>query len=521
MEISRKLIKRVFFNIVFDIGSMLVCLTILSLIKYSNNFEKLLDFNILFGSYALLILIFSIFFDKYELKKRYGFYKILNKYLYAWILTATIILVVVLIDDIKFYVWQFVLISFISLFLFEVLLISIRFSFRYAKFVGDRLELKHSIIMQKSFLDEEAMDNITSIELEEMHLHPSELLKDMIPMEAIQNNDVKKLIERNSYTNQKLILYVNTFKRQLFLPYKNHSLEMIVNTCNINQVRYINKFLEIVNIKLKRGGKLIICFETLIQRWQRHNNKYPKVLIPFYLMFEFCVHRIWPRIPYFRKTYYWFWKNNSKRISYAETLGRLYSCGFEYIEEIKSEGMTWLVMCKRDRPLLSFDVTYSPIVKLKRIGKGGKIIAVYKMRTMHPYSEFLQDFIYKNNKLSEGGKFRDDFRVTSLGRFMRKFWLDELPMILNVLRGEIKIVGVRPLSKHYFNLYPLEVQNKRIKYKPGLIPPFYVDLPKTFDEIVASEIKYLEKYEKAPFYTDFKYFFIVLWNILVKSVRSK
>jgi lipopolysaccharide/colanic/teichoic acid biosynthesis glycosyltransferase len=140
---------------------------------------------------------------------------------------------------------------------------------------------------------------------------------------------------------------------------------------------------------------------------------------------------------------------------------------------------------------------------------------------MHPYSEFLQDFIYKTNKLAEGGKFKDDFRVSALGHLFRKLWIDEFPMILNLFKGDIKLVGVRPLSKHYFGLYPNEIQKKRTKYKPGLIPPFYVDLPKTFDEIVASEMKYLNQYEKSPFITDVKYFWKALWNILVKRARSE
>jgi lipopolysaccharide/colanic/teichoic acid biosynthesis glycosyltransferase len=94
-------------------------------------------------------------------------------------------------------------------------------------------------------------------------------------------------------------------------------------------------------------------------------------------------------------------------------------------------------------------------------------------------------------------------------------------MILNLIKGDLKLVGVRPLSKHYFSLYPHEMQKKRTKFKPGLIPPFYVDLPKTFEEIVASESKYLDEYEKAPFTTDLKYFRKALWNILVKRIRSE
>jgi lipopolysaccharide/colanic/teichoic acid biosynthesis glycosyltransferase len=93
-------------------------------------------------------------------------------------------------------------------------------------------------------------------------------------------------------------------------------------------------------------------------------------------------------------------------------------------------------------------------------------------------------------------------------------------MIINLLRGELKIVGVRPLSQHYFNLYTKELQERRIKYKPGLIPPFYVDNPKTLEEIMASEIKYLDAYDKHPLLTDLRYFFVAVYNIVFKRYRS-
>jgi len=139
---------------------------------------------------------------------------------------------------------------------------------------------------------------------------------------------------------------------------------------------------------------------------------------------------------------------------------------------------------------------------------------------VHPFSKYLQDYVYKQNELQEGGKFKDDFRVTTLGKIFRKLWLDELPMIMNLLKGEIKLVGVRPLSRHYYSLYTDELQQKRIQYKPGLIPPFYADMPETLEEIMASEMKYLEAYEKSPFKTDWKYFWKVFNSIVFKRARS-
>ena len=140
---------------------------------------------------------------------------------------------------------------------------------------------------------------------------------------------------------------------------------------------------------------------------------------------------------------------------------------------------------------------------------------------MHPYSEFLQEYMYLHYHLQEGGKFNHDIRVTTLGRFMRKCWIDEWPMLLNLLRGDMKFVGVRPLSKQYFSLYSQELREKRIHHKPGLLPPFYADMPKTLDEIQASEMRYLVHCEeKGTFCTDFIYFWKILYTIIFRRARS-
>ena len=93
-------------------------------------------------------------------------------------------------------------------------------------------------------------------------------------------------------------------------------------------------------------------------------------------------------------------------------------------------------------------------------------------------------------------------------------------MLYNWLKGDLKLVGLRPLSRHYLSLYKPELIEKRMKYKPGLIPPFYSDMPKTLNEIMESEEKYLYLYEKNPVQTDIKYFFRCIYNIIFKGARS-
>ena len=93
-------------------------------------------------------------------------------------------------------------------------------------------------------------------------------------------------------------------------------------------------------------------------------------------------------------------------------------------------------------------------------------------------------------------------------------------IIDETLKGDLKIVGVRPISEHYFNLYDENLKNIRKRNKPGFIPPYYVDLPKSFDEIMSSEMKYFKQYEKNPCWTDFKYLFLALRNVIFKGIRS-
>jgi len=104
------------------------------------------------------------------------------------------------------------------------------------------------------------------------------------------------------------------------------------------------------------------------------------------------------------------------------------------------------------------DPSYGPIYRMPRIGKNGKIIKVFKFRTMHPYAEYLQDYVLGINGYATSGKPANDFRLTPWGKVMRKYWLDELPQLLNVLLGQLKIVGVRPVSQRYFDDIPKDLQ---------------------------------------------------------------
>ena len=94
-------------------------------------------------------------------------------------------------------------------------------------------------------------------------------------------------------------------------------------------------------------------------------------------------------------------------------------------------------------------------------------------------------------------------------------------MFINFFKGELNIVGVRPLSEGYFNKYPKYLQKLRIQVKPGIVPPYYADMPNNFNEILESEKEYIDKKLKYPIRTDVKYFLRAFKNIVFKGARSK
>ena len=295
----------------------------------------------------------------------------------------------------------------------------------------------------------------------------------------------------------------------------------IVNLHRINDIRRVNKFFEEINESLPQDGVFIGCVETKALRKQRILAKYPPVLNRMYYAADFIFKRIFPKIPILKNIYFNVTNGRNRVITSVETLGRLYSCGFKVVDLQRTPKLLFFIAKKVKSPDFNLEPSYGPLFRMKRIGKDGKIIRVYKMRTMHPYAEYLQEYIYERNRLSEGGKFKDDIRVTTLGKMCRKFWLDELPMLLNLLKGEIKLVGVRPLSNHYMSLYTQELRDLRRAVKPGLIPPFYADMPKTLEDIMDSEIRYIRSYQQNPWKTDWQYLRKACYNIFVKKARSQ
>ncbi|MGB0805859.1 MAG: sugar transferase [Salibacteraceae bacterium] len=106
--------------------------------------------------------------------------------------------------------------------------------------------------------------------------------------------------------------------------------------------------------------------------------------------------------------------------------------------------------------LIVLDSKGGVFYKQNRVGLNGKEFKLFKFRTMRPDSDGV--------KITIGDR---DPRVTNVGYYLRKYKLDELPQLLNILRGEMSVVGPRPEVKQYVQLYTAE-QLKVLSVKPGL-----------------------------------------------------
>jgi exopolysaccharide biosynthesis polyprenyl glycosylphosphotransferase len=109
------------------------------------------------------------------------------------------------------------------------------------------------------------------------------------------------------------------------------------------------------------------------------------------------------------------------------------------------------------------------LFKQPRVGQNKRRFVLYKFRTMIEGSERLQgDLEHLNEAQGPIFKIANDPRVTRVGRILRRTSLDELPQLFNVLRGEMSLVGPRPMSLRDVSLFDRGVQRKRFSVRPGI-----------------------------------------------------
>ena len=139
----------------------------------------------------------------------------------------------------------------------------------------------------------------------------------------------------------------------------------------------------------------------------------------------------------------------------------------------------------------------------ERNGIHGKVFRMYKFRSMCVNAEAIHKELLSQNELDGPAfKMRNDPRVTRIGRFIRKTSIDELPQLINILKGDMSIVGPRPLPT-YETAQCNEYQNQRLFVKPGLTCYWQCcgrnDI--SFDEWMEMDMRYIRE---AGIWTDCK-----------------
>jgi len=156
----------------------------------------------------------------------------------------------------------------------------------------------------------------------------------------------------------------------------------------------------------------------------------------------------------------------------------------------------------------------SPIFVQNRVGKDGKIFRFLKFRSMIPNAEAkLQELLDRNEMDGPVFKIKRDPRITRVGKFIRKTSIDELPQLINILRGDMSIVGPRPALPREVEQYG-DYEKQRLYVTPGLtcywqIQPHRNNL--SFEEWLELDLKYIRE---RNFWVDWKIIFRTVGAVL-------
>ena len=156
----------------------------------------------------------------------------------------------------------------------------------------------------------------------------------------------------------------------------------------------------------------------------------------------------------------------------------------------------------------------SPILSQDRVGRDGKIFKFYKFRSMVPNAEAkLKEVLDQNEMDGPVFKMKNDPRITRVGHFIRKTSIDELPQLINILKGDMSIVGPRPALPREVAQYT-DYERQRLYVTPGLTCYWQVQPNRnelTFDQWMELDLKYIQD---RSFWLDWKLIFETVWAVL-------
>ncbi len=196
---------------------------------------------------------------------------------------------------------------------------------------------------------------------------------------------------------------IDTVDGHSLSQYRGRNPKVFISKHPLHCVRHLNTLLNRANEELLSGGYLWAHCRTAVLKKQLILQRYPKGLNYIIYLLHYLWHRVFAKLSITRPLYFAITKGRNRTFNRVEVLGRMYRAGFEVIDEGFRFGEFFVLARKIKDPIWLDKPTGSPLIKLKRVGKDGKLIGVYKFRTMYSYSEYLQPYIYKHNALQGGG----------------------------------------------------------------------------------------------------------------------
>lgn len=152
------------------------------------------------------------------------------------------------------------------------------------------------------------------------------------------------------------------------------------------------------------------------------------------------------------------------------------------------------------------------IFSQKRVGRDGKLFKMYKFRTMCVDAESrLHELMAKNEQDGPAFKIQDDPRITRVGRILRKTSIDELPQLINIIKGDMTIVGPRPALPSEVERYT-QMQRQRLYVTPGLTCYWQIQPHRnkiSFSKWIELDLQYIRE---RSFVTD--------WKIILLTIRA-
>jgi lipopolysaccharide/colanic/teichoic acid biosynthesis glycosyltransferase len=189
-------------------------------------------------------------------------------------------------------------------------------------------------------------------------------------------------------------------------------------------------------------------------------------------------------------------------------LSKMFSMGVKKAIDLAGSGLALLFLSPLFLTIAAAIKLTSPgpvFFKQDRVGKNGKIFPVFKFRSMKTdcdsaqHQNYIKKFICEQkNSAVEPGVFKltNDSRITPIGQFLRKTSLDELPQLINVLKGDMSLVGPRPPIPYECELYDIWHRRRLLSCKPGITGLWQVTgrSRTTFDEMVRLDLKYIREW---------------------------